>query len=142
MTGPIFHPIPGFNSYFSIHSYPATSNYVFSFLKNFFLKNFFLAFQENPTPGWWESFIGPGCALDTDKFFIICCNNLGGCYGSRYYTSWHLLPLPSHGNPRTTNHGPQTEGKPHPFVSQAHVNKTCSYHAGVPYLACGMSWLK
>ncbi|XP_015757720.1 PREDICTED: probable serine-O-acetyltransferase cys2 [Acropora digitifera] len=37
---------------------------------------------ENPTPGWWESFIGPGCALDTDKFFIICCNNLGGCYGS------------------------------------------------------------
>ena len=85
ITGPIFHPIPGFNSYFSIHSYPATANYIFSFLKNIFL----LAIQENPTPGWWESFIGPGCALDTDKFFIICCSNLGGCYGSRYYTSWH-----------------------------------------------------
>lgn len=38
--------------------------------------------SDNPTPGWWENFVGPGCALDTDKFFIICCNNLGGCYGS------------------------------------------------------------
>ncbi|XP_020612275.1 serine O-acetyltransferase-like [Orbicella faveolata] len=37
---------------------------------------------ENPAPGWWESFVGPGCALDSDKFFIICCNNVGGCYGS------------------------------------------------------------
>ena len=40
--------------------------------------------QENPSHGWWESFVGPGCALDSDKFFIICCNNLGGCYGSRF----------------------------------------------------------
>jgi homoserine O-acetyltransferase len=36
----------------------------------------------NPRPGWWEKFIGPGCALDTDKFFVICTNVLGGCYGS------------------------------------------------------------
>ena len=28
--------------------------------------------------------MGPGCALDSDKFFIICCNNVGGCYGSRF----------------------------------------------------------
>ena len=75
MRGPIPHPVPGFNSHFSTHSYLATANYVF-----------FLTFQENLTPGWWENFIGPGCALDTNKFFIICCNNLGGCYGSRYYT--------------------------------------------------------
>lgn len=32
--------------------------------------------------GWWDSFIGPGKALDTDKFYVICCNYFGGCYGS------------------------------------------------------------
>jgi len=32
--------------------------------------------------GWWDDFIGPGLALDTDKFFVICANYLGGCYGS------------------------------------------------------------
>lgn len=38
--------------------------------------------RENPAPGWWEKFIGPGRALDTDQFFVICTNVLGGCYGS------------------------------------------------------------
>eukprot|EP00123_Amoebidium_parasiticum_P011440 comp20714_c0_seq1/m.27041 comp20714_c0_seq1/g.27041 ORF comp20714_c0_seq1/g.27041 comp20714_c0_seq1/m.27041 type:complete len:453 (-) comp20714_c0_seq1:38-1396(-) len=38
--------------------------------------------EANPTPGWWEKFIGPGLALDTNKFFIVCCNVLGSCYGS------------------------------------------------------------
>lgn len=32
--------------------------------------------------GWWNPFIGPGKALDTDRFFVICANYLGGCYGS------------------------------------------------------------
>lgn len=32
--------------------------------------------------GWWELFIGPGKALDTNRYFIICANYLGGCYGS------------------------------------------------------------
>ncbi|KAJ3887878.1 Alpha/Beta hydrolase protein [Lentinula edodes] len=36
----------------------------------------------NPAPGWWEKFIGPGKALDTNQFFIICTNVIGGCYGS------------------------------------------------------------
>ena len=36
----------------------------------------------NPSIGWWEKFIGPGKALDTNEFFIICTNALGGCYGS------------------------------------------------------------
>ncbi|KAI9879617.1 MAG: hypothetical protein M1830_007977 [Pleopsidium flavum] len=36
----------------------------------------------NTKPGWWEKFIGPGGALDTDKYFIICTNVIGGCYGS------------------------------------------------------------
>jgi alpha/beta hydrolase fold len=38
--------------------------------------------EANPAPGWWEKFIGPGKALDTDQHFIICTNVLGGCYGS------------------------------------------------------------
>ncbi len=32
--------------------------------------------------GWWDAFIGPGKAIDTDRFFVICANYLGGCYGS------------------------------------------------------------
>ena len=33
-------------------------------------------------PGWWDAFIGPGKALDTDKYFVICSNVIGGCKGS------------------------------------------------------------
>ncbi|MBD5770477.1 homoserine O-succinyltransferase MetX [Marinomonas colpomeniae] len=33
-------------------------------------------------PGWWDSAIGPGKTIDTNKFFVIALNNLGGCCGS------------------------------------------------------------
>lgn len=33
-------------------------------------------------PGWWDTAIGPGKPIDTNKFFVICPNNLGGCKGS------------------------------------------------------------
>ena len=32
--------------------------------------------------GWWDDFIGSGKVIDTDQFHVICCNYLGGCYGS------------------------------------------------------------
>jgi homoserine O-acetyltransferase/O-succinyltransferase len=33
-------------------------------------------------PGWWENTVGPGCPIDTNRFFVICSNVLGGCMGS------------------------------------------------------------
>jgi homoserine O-acetyltransferase len=36
----------------------------------------------HPTPGWWDGLVGPGQALDTDQFFVVCANVLGGCQGT------------------------------------------------------------
>ena len=32
--------------------------------------------------GWWDQLVGPEKAIDTNKYFVVCCNNLGGCSGS------------------------------------------------------------
>jgi homoserine O-acetyltransferase len=32
--------------------------------------------------GWWDGTLGPGCAIDTDRFFVVCPNVLGGCQGT------------------------------------------------------------
>ena len=40
-------------------------------------------YADNPRNiGWWDNLVGPGKALDTNKFFVVGVNNLGGCYGS------------------------------------------------------------
>jgi len=36
----------------------------------------------DPTPGWWEEMLGPGKPLDTERFFVVCVNSLGSCFGS------------------------------------------------------------
>jgi len=58
--------------------------------------------------GWWEPFIGPCRALDTNKYFVVCANYLGGCYGSTG---------PASINPKTE----QPYGAAFPQVSTADV---------------------
>ncbi|MBV1788386.1 homoserine O-acetyltransferase [Marinobacterium sp. D7] len=43
--------------------------------------------MEDRKPGWWDSAIGPGKPIDTNHFFVIALNNLGGCHGSTGPTS-------------------------------------------------------
>jgi homoserine O-acetyltransferase len=65
-------------------------------------------------PGWWDAMIGPGRPFDTDRYFIICSNVIGGCKGSTG---------PSSVNPRT--------GRPYalefPFVTIADMVKAQTY---------------
>ena len=39
-------------------------------------------YEGDKRPGWWDSLIGPNKAIDTNKFFVVCPNNIGGCHGS------------------------------------------------------------
>ena len=43
--------------------------------------------EEDRKPGWWNECIGPGKPIDTDRFFVVSLNNLGGCHGSTGPTS-------------------------------------------------------
>ena len=36
----------------------------------------------HPTAGWWDAMVGPGRAIDTDRYFVVCCNVPGGCQGT------------------------------------------------------------
>ena len=37
---------------------------------------------QDPSKGWWEFMIGKGKAIDTERFYVICVNSLGSCFGS------------------------------------------------------------
>ena len=38
--------------------------------------------EDDAKPGWWDALIGPGKPIDTNRFFVVCANNIGGCDGS------------------------------------------------------------
>lgn len=38
--------------------------------------------ENDPKPGWWDDMVGPGKAIDTDRYFVICSNVIGSCAGS------------------------------------------------------------
>lgn len=38
--------------------------------------------MDDKRPGWWDNAIGPGKAIDTNRFFVVSLNNIGGCHGS------------------------------------------------------------
>src|SRR6195952_5272204 len=48
---------------------------------------------------WWPGMIGPGLYIDTDRYFVICANMLGSCYG----TSGPLSENPATGKPYYTD---------------------------------------
>jgi homoserine O-acetyltransferase/O-succinyltransferase len=49
----------------------------------------------HPSMGWWDALIGPGRALDTDRWFVVCANVIGGCQG----TTGPAHPHPADGRP-------------------------------------------
>ena len=49
----------------------------------------------HPTPGWWDDVVGPGKPIDTNRWFVVCANVLGGCQGSTGPAS----PHPDDGRP-------------------------------------------
>ena len=49
----------------------------------------------HPSPGWWEGIIGPGLAIDTNRWFVVCSNVIGGCQG----TTGPASPHPIDGKP-------------------------------------------
>ena len=82
--------------------------------------------EQDKKPGWWDALIGPGKPVDTDRFFVVCSNILGGCKGSTG---------PASINPRT--------GKPYgstfPTITigdMVHAQKELADYLGIKDIYC------
>jgi homoserine O-acetyltransferase len=83
------------------------------------------AAPDDPRAGWWNPLIGPGRAFDTQRYFVICANVIGGCYGSAGPT----LPHPVDGRPY---------GMRFPLVTirdMVHAQRALLNHLGIRRLA-------
>ncbi len=76
--------------------------------------------------GWWDSAVGPGKAFDTDRYFVVCTNVLGGCKGSTGPAS----PDPKTGQPYALNFPVVT------VSDMVHAQRMLMDHLGVAQLFC------
>ncbi|MBU1965711.1 MAG: homoserine O-acetyltransferase [Proteobacteria bacterium] len=82
--------------------------------------------RDEEAPGWWDAMIGPGKPFDTDRYFVICSNVIGGCKGSTG---------PSSVNPRSG----KRYGAEFPFVTIAdmvHTQRRLIDFLGIDRLLC------
>ncbi len=82
--------------------------------------------SDDKYPGWWDVMIGPGRAYDTDKYFVVCSNILGSCYGTTG---------PASVNPETGKEYGQT----FPVVTirdMVRVQKSLIDHLGIKGIKC------
>ena len=80
---------------------------------------------EDEKAGWWDDFIGPGRGIDTDKYFVVCANVLGGCTGTTGPTSI---------SPKTS----KPFGLDFPFITVEDIVRThraLMSHLGIEHLA-------
>ncbi|MFO7956710.1 MAG: homoserine O-acetyltransferase [Candidatus Brocadiia bacterium] len=82
---------------------------------------------DDPKPGWWDVMVGPGKGIDTDRYFVICSNCIGGCKGSTGPSSTN----PETGRPYALDF-PMVTIKDMVRVQQALVRE----HLGVERLLC------